>query len=124
MKISQYGFTLVEVAAAVVVLGVMSVSVMTMYSFGARANLVAQQQLTLASLLQHKIEEMKCRPFATDVTETDKIVATFDDYRFDVVQTVPYLSNPDLKNISVTCRYSTVFGTSKIETVSFLVSNI
>ena len=123
-KKQRHGFSLVEVMAAVVVVGVMAASVMNMYSFGGRANLIAQQQLALTGLFTYKVEEIKCQAFAKDVTVAGQVISSFPNYLIDVTQTTPYLSNTYLKKIDVTCRYTSLFGTSKIEKVSFLVANM
>ena len=117
------GFSLVEILATVVILGAMAVSTLQMYSFGTRTNGIVEEELMADNLLQYKVEEAKCKPFAKNLTAVAQVVAPYTKYSFDITQNIPYLGNLYLKKVTVTCKYTSLLGMSKMKTIVFLVAN-
>lgn len=123
MKHKIKGFSLIELLATVVIIGVMAVSVMNLYSFGSGMNFLVEEDLSVANLLQYKIEEIRCQPFAKDITVTDQVITGFGKYKLSTTQTVPYLGNPYLKKVHVSCFYPSGVGVNKTEQIDFLIAN-
>lgn len=117
------GFSLVEVMAAVIVIGFMAVSIMNMYSFGGQLNNLLQENMTAANLLQYKAEEIRSQPFSKDVSGANQTITYFEKYLLSVSQITPYLGNAYLKKVHVTCTYQSAVGVSRTETLDFLVAN-
>lgn len=123
MKKKQKGFSLIELLAVVVVIGVMAVSIMNLYSFGGQMNFLVEEDLAVTNLLQYKIEEIRCQPFTKNITVINQVITGFEKYKLSATQTVPYLGNPYLKKVHVSCIYPSGVGVNKTEQIDFLVGD-
>ncbi len=123
MKKCNRAFSMIELVAAVVIVGVMAVSIMNLYSFGGRMNSLLQEDLIVANLLQYKIEEIQCQPFTKDVAVLGQVISPFMQYKIDVTQTTSYLGNVYLKKIHVVCIYPSAVGVTRQEQIDFLVAD-
>jgi len=117
------GFSLIEIVAAVVIVEVIAVSVIGLFSFVRKGNEIKRDRLNVALLMQRKVEEIKAEAFSRDVSEAASAFTNYPDYTFDVVQTVPYLGNSFLKKVDVTAFWTSPFGVSRQESLSFLVAD-
>lgn len=120
---SSGAFSLIELLAAVVILGFMAVSIMHLYSFGSNMNFLTEENLVAANLIQYKAEEIKAQPFVKNVSITGQTISGFTKYRIDVTQTVPYSGNAFLKKIRIICTYSSAVGVTRQEKMDFLIAN-
>lgn len=120
---SKRSFSLMEVILAIVVLETIAVAMMGMMTFGTRAGLIHEEMLTAINLLQWKVEEIKARPFNTNVSEMGSGYPSYDTYTFNVAQTISYTGNPYLKKIDVGLTWINPLGVSKTEAIWFLMAD-
>ena len=117
------GFSLVEVVCSFIVVGVSLVAILGTFFLGTKGNTFKERQMVACDLLQRKVEEIKCKKFATPVAETNTNYTDFPDYHFDVTELVGYDSNPYLKKVTVIVGWENPFGVSQQESLIFLVSD-
>ncbi len=122
MKNHKQGFTLIEVVASLVIVGIALVAILRMFSFGSRSNISNQDRVIACNLLQRKVEEIKCKDFSTDVTESGISYTNFSDYTLNVSQITPYNANSYLKRVDVDVNWANPLG-SQSETMSTLVAD-
>ncbi|HLF17543.1 MAG TPA: prepilin-type N-terminal cleavage/methylation domain-containing protein [Candidatus Omnitrophota bacterium] len=117
------GFTLVEVMAAMVIVGVAFVSILGMYTVGIRISRQNRQKTEAYNLLTRKLEEIKPANFATNVNQAGFQYSGFPQYTLGVTQTAPFLGNPNLKRIEVGVSWNNSFGNLQAETIITLKAN-
>lgn len=121
----QKGFSLVEVIATLMLLGVSLVAVSSLFSMGNQMAAVDQGTHVVCGLLQRKMEEARSRPFDDDVSETGVYYTGYAGYNIDVTQDVDYLGYTDdgkLKRITVTVGW-TENNQWRSETIYSCISN-
>jgi len=119
----KQGFSLFEVLASFVIVGVALVGVMKMFSMASTVGVFKKDAIMVSNLMQRKIEEIKCKKFSVDVSESGTVYAGFPSHSFDVTQTINYLSNPFLKRVSVTVLWNDPSGIVQQETIPFFVAD-
>jgi len=115
------GFSLVEVVASFVIVGLAIIGVMQMFAMDAFTSVLREDSLAVVNLMRQKVEELKFKPFKEDVTDVSGTSSTgFEDYVFTVEQINEWEGNPFLKKIEVTATWNSFKGTQRQEEVSFL----
>ncbi len=122
-KSKNQAFSMIELLSAVVIVGVMAVSILNLYSFSRKMNGLLEEGLVVANLLQYKAEEIRSQPFSKNVTVSNQILASFPNYSFTVTQTTNFLGNPYLKRVRIVCVFSSAAGGSRTEQMYLLVAN-
>lgn len=117
------GFSLIEVVASFAIVGISMVALVKMLSLANANTTLNQKRVVAANLLQRKIEEIKCKSFGKDVTESNFSYTGFPDYRLSVTESVNYLSLADLKRVDVAINWATAIGISHQEAISTLIAN-
>lgn len=108
------GFSLIEVAIAIVVLGLVAGTVISVFAAGAKAARKTQQQTIAYNLLREKLEEKFSWPPSSEALTT---VTGFTDFQRQVTVTSPYLGNANLARINVTVQWDAGLKNQTVETI-------
>jgi hypothetical protein len=112
-----------EVILSIVVLETIAVALLGMMTFGTRTGLIHEEMLTAINLLQWKVEEIKSRPYTTNVTELGSFYPGYNTYTFNVSQTTNYAGNPYLKKVDIFLTWVNPLGVSKRVGIWFLMAD-
>lgn len=128
----EKAFTLIEVVASLVIVGIALVAMLGMFSLGSRSNVFNQDRVIACNLLQRKLEEVKCKTFGNINSNDDDEVITVNTSAYTLNVEVDPLkvdltdfagADPPLKRVTVTVSWATPSGGSKTETVSTLIAD-
>ena len=116
-------FTIVEVLAAIVVVGLSLVAVMSMISMGHAQNQLDKERLIAADLLVRKMEEIKSIGFANAANQTNFTYSGYSNFPLDVTITANYSGNANLMKVDTTVRWMNIYNISESHQVSTLLAN-
>lgn len=128
----ERGFTLIEVVASLVIVGISLVAILGMFSIGSRSSAFNQDNVVACSLLQRKLEEVKCKGFDDINSNDDDEVITVNNSTYTLNVEVDSLDvdltdfvgeNPPLKRVRASVTWATLFGNSRTETLYTLIAN-
>ena len=114
---------MIEVVASLVIVGVSLVAILAIFSLGTKGRTFKERQLIACDLLQRKVEEVKCKKFATNVSEANSSYTGFPEYAFDVTEQFNHASNPYLKKVTIIIGWENPFGVRQQETIIILVAD-
>ena len=113
---------MLEVVAAVAVVGVSMVACMSMFGSGVKNYKSLEERVIAANLLQRKVEEIKAKDYSTNFTANGAIYAGYSMYLFYISESVfdPLGEGLSLKRIDVTLRWYSFLGAQAEKKVCFL----
>ncbi len=122
---SRRGFTLIEVMAAVVVLGIGIASVLALISQSTRAISIARSatvQASLAKMVMVEIENKYWQKKVDDISNSGDFGEDFPDYRYEVVVTEDIDEEvPALQQVDVTIFYDGVVPPREYTLTTYLI---
>lgn len=121
MRGNRSSFTLVEIAASLVILGVALVSILGMFYVGSKASRLSEERTIAYNLLQRKMEEVISKIFADIAGASDETYPDFPNYTLDT--SVTDLS-ATMKEITVSIRWPSATGGTNQETITTKLTNI
>lgn len=119
------GFSIIEVVASFSIIGIGFTALLFMFGTAGKSSALSQERVIAANLIQFKIEEIKCKPYSTNVTETGAAYTGFSEYLIDVTE-APH--DPDsqglaLKKVVVTIRWNSALGGAMLsDRIPFLIA--
>ncbi|MDD5449298.1 MAG: type II secretion system protein [Candidatus Omnitrophica bacterium] len=114
------GFTLVEIAASLMILGVAFVSILGMFYIGSRAGRLSEERTIAYNLLERKMEGTISKSFNAI---SDSLDETYDDFPGYTLDTTVNNVSPTLKEITVAIRWQGAAGIGH-ESITTKVCNV
>ena len=116
-KIGACGFTILEVAIAVVVLGTALVAIARMFQLGSAVTQSDRMQVVALNLLARDAELLKERDFSSIASESRRAL---DDYGTYEVETTVTDIDSNFKQATVTIYWNNVMGGEASQSVNLL----
>lgn len=120
MKKNHSGFTLVEIAASLVIIGVALVSILGMFYVGSKAGRLSEERTIACNLLERKMEEIISRSFADIAEASGETYPDFPGYALDTSVTA---LSATMKEVTVSIRWPGAAGGTNRETVTTRITN-
>jgi len=120
---NKKGFTLIEIVATLVILGITLVSIVSLFSYGTRAMTLNKQNTIATMLLQKKYEELKSTKFDNIINVSGATYSTFPDYSIDINVQSSYGGNPFLKKVEIRITWLSNFGSNISKSILTFISN-
>ena len=117
------GFSLIEIVATLVILGITLVAIISLFSYGTRTMSLNKQRVIAYMLLQRKFEELKSDTFNNVNAESGILYSTFPDYSFDVAVQPAYGGNPYLKKVDISISWTNNFGGTSTNTIATFIAD-
>lgn len=118
----QNGFSLIEVVASMVIVGVTVVAVMNMFSAVVKSSEENKNRLIAYTLLHQKAEEIKAKDFNAITADTGSFPG-FTGFNYLVNVTYPFDPNSDgvsMKKVVIQVGWQSSFGGAMTESIYFI----
>lgn len=109
------GFTLIEVVASLIIVGVALVAILGMFSISSRTSKLSEERVAAYNLLQRKMEEVKAKDFASIASAPNESYSGFSDYTLNTTVTNP---STYLKEVEVKIQWAVPLGGTNEETIT------
>jgi type II secretory pathway pseudopilin PulG len=116
----EEAFTLIEVVASLIIIGVALVAILGMFYVGSKTGKMNEDRLIAYNLLQRKMEEVRAKSFTNIAGAINQNYSGFTDYTLDT--TVTNISS-NLKKVEVSVEWLDVFGRTRVETIATKLTN-
>ena len=118
------GFSLIEVIAAMAILGMTLVATLTMFSLGNRDTQLRREEVIALNILRGKQEMIGCRNFSDVFDESGVTCAGLPDCVIDITVDFGYGAPlAGLKKVDMTIQWTSAMGGVRTQGMTMLVRN-